>query len=393
MSLSQPGTANKYHHMLAGMSGGLASTMILHPIDVLKTRYQVYDGRGSAYSSLVEAVRTVYKREGVRGFFLGLTPACIASTVSWGGYFYFYEHCKNRRINALIDKRTTDGSSDSDSASERVQLGSVDHLLSGVEAGCYMVLVTNPLWLIKTRLQLQSEGQALGWNAQAAVAATPGTGPTGAGGGGGVVVQQRNYTGFIDAARSIVRHEGGIRGLYRGVVPALFLTSHGAVQFMAYEWLKKEAERLGWATRRPSNQNGGLAATASSASTVLDMPPHLTMVVGVASKVAATVLTYPYQVIKSRLQLRDMLMAVTDTAAGGSTTSAAAATTGAATSQQAQQQFVLRSKYTGVIDCVTQTVRHEGLRGFYKGFVANCLKVAPTAAITFVVYEQVVKML
>lgn len=44
---------------------------------------------------------------------------------------------------------------------------------------------------------------------------------------------------FVDAFRSIIRDEGGLLSLYRGIVPALFLTSHGAIQFMAYEKMKQ----------------------------------------------------------------------------------------------------------------------------------------------------------
>ena len=35
----------------------------------------------------------------------------------------------------------------------------------------------------------------------------------------------------------------------------------------------------------------------------------------------------------------------------------------------------------------------EGYRGYYKGYIANCIKVAPSAAITFAVYEQVLILL
>ena len=31
----------------------------------------------------------------------GLTPAVIASAVSWGGYFFFYENAKQRRLEAM----------------------------------------------------------------------------------------------------------------------------------------------------------------------------------------------------------------------------------------------------------------------------------------------------
>ena len=37
--------------------------------------------------------------------------------------------------------------------------------------------------------------------------------------------------------------------------------------------------------------------------------------------------------------------------------------------------------------------RHEGWMGFYKGVVPNTLKVAPSTAVTFVAYEQVSRLL
>ena len=45
------------------------------------------------------------------------------------------------------------------------------------------------------------------------------------------------YKGGIDAFRTIFREEG-IRGLYQGLLPAILLTSHGAVQFATYEYMK-----------------------------------------------------------------------------------------------------------------------------------------------------------
>lgn len=35
----------KYEHLLAGLSGGLVSTLCLHPLDVIKIRFAVHDGR------------------------------------------------------------------------------------------------------------------------------------------------------------------------------------------------------------------------------------------------------------------------------------------------------------------------------------------------------------
>ncbi len=76
------------------MAGGLVSTCAVHPFDVIKTRYQVYDGKGSAYSSILNAIKEIWNKESFRGFWLGIAPASIAATISWGGYFYFYENSK-----------------------------------------------------------------------------------------------------------------------------------------------------------------------------------------------------------------------------------------------------------------------------------------------------------
>ena len=81
------------------------------------------------------------------------------------------------------------------------QLRTSDHLLSGIEAGSVMVFITNPFWLLKTRLQLQ-----------------------GAAGQGSL-----RYNGPRDAIRTILKEEG-VLGFYKGIIPALLLTSHGAVQ-------------------------------------------------------------------------------------------------------------------------------------------------------------------
>jgi hypothetical protein len=39
------------------------------------------------------------------------------------------------------------------------------------------------------------------------------------------------------------------------------------------------------------------------------------------------------------------------------------------------------------------TLRNEGVAGFFRGIVPNCLKVAPNAALTFVVYEECLKLM
>lgn len=49
--------------------------------------------------------------------------------------------------------------------------------------------------------------------------------------------------------------------------------------------------------------------------------------------------------------------------------------------------------YKGFIDCYSKTVAREGYRGLYRGLVPNLMKVAPSVAISYVVYEQAKRFL
>lgn len=72
-------------------------------------------------------------------------------------------------------------------------LTSVHHLLAAFEAGIIMVFLTNPLWLIKTRMQLQPSAPAPGQPK-----------PT-----------HEAYRGLWHAVKTITREEGPL-GLYKG---------------------------------------------------------------------------------------------------------------------------------------------------------------------------------
>lgn len=38
----------KYEHLLAGVSAGMTSTLVLHPLDLVKIRFSVDDGRSKS---------------------------------------------------------------------------------------------------------------------------------------------------------------------------------------------------------------------------------------------------------------------------------------------------------------------------------------------------------
>ncbi|KAK9749659.1 hypothetical protein RND81_02G141700 [Saponaria officinalis] len=237
--------------------------------------------------------------QGLRGLYAGFCPAVIGSSVSWGLFFFFYSRAKQRY---------------SHNADEKLSPGL--HLAAAAEAGGLVSFCTNPVWLIKTRLQLQ----------------TP-------------LHQTRRYSGVYDALRTISKEEGWT-ALYRGIGPSLFLqVSHGAIQFTAYEELRKVLVDL-----KSERNKTDVESLNSIDYTVL----------GASSKLAATLFTYPFQVIRARLQQRPNTDGL--------------------------------PRYVDSLHVIKETARYEGYRGFYRGITANLLKNVPASAVTFVVYENVLKL-
>ncbi|CAM8948563.1 unnamed protein product [Rhodiola kirilowii] len=296
----------QWENAAAGAVSGFATVALMHPLDVVRTRFQVNDGRAThipTYNNTAHAVYTISRTEGLRGLYAGFYPAVLGSTVSWGLYFFFYSRAKER-YSKNREEKLTPGL----------------HLASAAEAGALVSLCTNPIWLVKTRLQLQ----------------TP-------------LHQSQPYSGLHDAFKTILKEEGW-RALYKGFLPSLFLQiSHGAIQFTAYEELRKAVVEY------KSRKN----LTSSEADDQLNSVDYAAL--GASSKFAAILVCYPLQVIRSRLQ------------------------------QRPGNDGIPRYMHTWHV--MKETARFEGLKGFYRGITPNILKNAPAASITFVVYENVLKLL
>lgn len=137
---------------------------------------------------------------------------------------------------------------------EVVKLGPIEHFSASCLAGACMVALTNPLWLIKTRLQLQNsrlQQQIISQPTTTKVATKTKVAPQ----------QQPQqvkpaYRGLLHAAHTIVQEEG-ILALYKGSVPAMMLVSHGGIQFVTYEFLKGHFANFTSNNGEKSNGGGG----------------------------------------------------------------------------------------------------------------------------------------
>ncbi|RHY23234.1 hypothetical protein DYB32_009266 [Aphanomyces invadans] len=193
-------------HSFAGIAAGGISTAILYPLDLVKTRYQIHENSPKAFRSLGQAFVSIVKtdvtgRYNFRALYQGMSPALYGTTLSWGLYFFFYEHAKSFYADqTILPPWVGHFASGIQAGTGRLSCTRTAHQRVAVGAMC--VPLTNPIWLVKVRMQVQA------------------THPS-----------QVPYKNMANALQRIAVEEG-ISALYKGVVPALFLTTHGAFKVL-----------------------------------------------------------------------------------------------------------------------------------------------------------------
>ena len=176
--------------------------------------------------------------------------------------------------------------------------------------GAVTATLTNPIWVLNTRMVVRKEaGAADGADAKAA---------------------RKRST--IEAAMRILREEG-IGGFFQGLLPALVLVINPIIQYTVFERLKA------WLASRKQALSG------------FDF-----FLLGAVSKLCATTITYPYIVVKSRMQLKQ--------------------------SADASQ------RYSSVLDGLRKIVKNEGPAGLYKGIESKLLQSVLSAAFMLAFKEE-----
>ncbi|WVF67493.1 hypothetical protein IAT40_002249 [Kwoniella sp. CBS 6097] len=119
------------------MAGAIARTsvgFVLSPITVVKARFE--SNRYANYHSIPGALLSIYRTNGVRGFFQGFTATAVRDAPYAGMYLVFYEKGKDLigRIHGIPNAAL--------------------HSSSGVLAAVFATLLTSPADVVKTRMQV-----------------------------------------------------------------------------------------------------------------------------------------------------------------------------------------------------------------------------------------------
>lgn len=185
-------------------------------------------------------------------------------------------------------------------------------LLVASIAGVINVLTTTPLWVVNTRLKMRGVSNT----------------------------QERNnyYNTLYGGLMYIWKYEG-LKQLWAGTLPSLMLVMNPAIQFMTYETVKRKVL-------------ASLHGVQPSAWTFF--------VIGAIAKAVATILTYPLQLVQTKLRHG--------------------------------HKYPNLPPDAGSLEILFYILKKQGIGGLYKGMEAKLLQTILTAALMFLTYEKISRL-
>ncbi|XP_058125593.1 peroxisomal membrane protein PMP34 [Anopheles ziemanni] len=302
--LKQVFSYQSWVHAVSGSAGSVIAMSAFYPLDTVRSRLQLEEPERRKALSTWRVLKNLIDEEGFDTLYRGLVPVLESLCISNFVYFYTFHSLKALR-----------GSGSGQSALGDLLLGSL--------AGVVNVLSTTPFWVVNTRLKMKGlEQQRRG------DASTVGNGQH----------SSVRYNGLLDGLQYIARTEG-IRGLWAGAIPSLMLVINPAIQFMVYESLKR---RLTEGTKK-----------SPSAITFFG--------IGAIAKMIATVLTYPLQLVQTKLRHGN-----------------------------ADKSLNLPPD-VDTVQMLLIILKRQGVTGLYRGLEAKLLQTVLTAALMFMTYEKIAR--
>ncbi|GAP83310.1 putative mitochondrial carrier protein [Rosellinia necatrix] len=355
------GASDTQFNALSGAVGGFTSGVVTCPLDVIKTKLQAqggflpvskgrHVGHHKVYSGLVGTGGAIWREEGIRGLYRGLGPIVLGYLPTWAVWFTVYNKSKKYM------------------ADNHVRNQFAINFWSSIIAGASSTIVTNPIWVIKTRLMSQSSS---GYNREMSVFPRSGNTPTSR----PTINSPWHYHSTIDAARKMYSSEG-ILSFYSGLTPALLGLTHVAVQFPAYEFLRKKFTGEAMGEMTDSTQQSHFFGVLSAS---------------ILSKVMASSATYPHEVIRTRLQTQRRPTPGVEYLQGLGIPESTSGTQSQSTKRA--NNNVHQPKYRGVVMTFRTILREEGWRAFYAGMGVNMMRAVPAATVTMMTYEYGMKTL
>ncbi|CAG8456772.1 1623_t:CDS:2 [Paraglomus occultum] len=324
----QETTHKRYHDkhsanyvIRTGAAGGIAGCMaktVIAPLDRVKILFQAsnpqFQKYAGSWSGIFQAARQLYILDGYRGLFQGHSATLIRIFPYAAVKFVAYEQFKH----VLMPTRTSENH--------------VRQFIAGSLAGITSVLVTYPLELVRVRLAFEiRKDTRIGIRS----------------------ICSQIYSEPA-ASRRVLFHFP-LRNFYRGLMPTIAgMVPYAGVSFLTHHALSEFCRnRLSELTTDPSLVRGKLDGRGQKRRAPLKTWAEL--VVGGLSGAIAQTVSYPFEVIRRRMQVYGAL----DPA-----------------------------RFVGIWETTRTIWIQNRFRGFFVGLTIGYLKVTPMVAVSFTVYNR-----
>lgn len=299
-----------------GMSGAVAKT-VTAPLSRLTILYQVHpmvttkENRPKFSMTIRGGLSKIVERGGIMSLWKGNGTSCLHRFPFSAINFYCYEGMLDI-LNG--EQRLSDEDEDNDITNTN-SVSTFSRLVAGAVAGTTACVACYPLDLVRTRLTTQLDGK-------------------------------ETYRGITDAFAKIAQSEGPI-GLYSGLGPTLMVAvPNFSISWVVYGSLKEYAleDELFYNLRKVDYNTGEQR-----------LGFLLTLAFGAASGTLSTLVTFPFDTVRRRMQIQG-------------------------------QHFAPNERLTGV-QMIRSILKNDGIKSFYRGLTPEILKVVPMVGTMFTTYE------
>jgi len=314
---SRPVSALK--HLFCGGVAGSAAKTVTAPLSRLTILFQVHslvttkENRPKYAMSMKEGVTKIIQRGGILQLWRGNGTSVIHRFPFSAINFFVYENMldittarfaarKNHGINSNRNHESSDPPP-------------IARMISGATAGMTACIACYPLDLIRTRLTTEFPGQ-------------------------------EHYKGISDAFTKILQTEG-LSGMYSGIGPTLLVAvPNFSISYTVYGTLKEYVldDDLFYNLRKVDVKSG---------EETLGL--YLTLLCGAASGTLSTLVTFPFDTVRRRMQIQNL--------------------------------HVEESQRLSGFGQIQSMIQKEGFKGMYRGLTPEILKVVPMVGTMFTVYE------
>ncbi|CCE63625.1 hypothetical protein TPHA_0F01410 [Tetrapisispora phaffii CBS 4417] len=277
---------------ISGITTGCITTIVVHPLDLIKVRLQLSaTGQGiipninnikrNRYRLVLENIIKHEKKPfgkllTVKEIYRGLGINILGNTIAWGLYFGLYRQSKDILYNVYHKNNIQDAGfyrgKEENSTVENIihdqKMSPIMYLSAGAISGLITSVVTNPIWVLKTRIMSTSK------------------------------YAEGSYVSIIHGFKTLLEKEG-LKSFWRGTLPAVLGVSQGAIYFMVYDTLKYKYSSL------PHNrfvQSGKLNSKESNSKSEYKLKNLEIIGITSLSKMLSVSSVYPFQLLKSNLQ-------------------------------------------------------------------------------------------